>query len=168
MELRRLSGLLNRVVAQTGTHETLLSKLHFQAALRRERLRADRCLSTFSLLTIGLGEGSAHDKALAGVVEVLESRVRESDIAGWFADGVIGIILPETASAGAWQLADDLQASLERRQVSVSFEVYAYPSQDTGEAEAADAACDEVGDRQAGATAGNVVRAEVAGLEACD
>ena len=59
--------------------------------------------------------------------------VGESDIAGWFAPGVIGIILPDTAPAGAWRLAEDLHRRFDERKVRVQFQVYAYPSLDGGE-----------------------------------
>ena len=70
---------------------------------------------------------------MAEILPLLELRVRESDIAGWFKTGVIGIILPDTAPAGAWRLAEDLHAAFAPRQIVVQFQVYAYPSLDMGE-----------------------------------
>src|SRR5271154_930146 len=118
MELRRLSDIFLRTVRQPNAYEILLSRPHFGAALRRERLRADRCLSSFSLLTVADGKRAATDETMPAIARVLEFRVRESDIAGWFSEGVIGIILPETAAAGAWKLAEDLQTAFELQQIS--------------------------------------------------
>ena len=71
MKLRRFSRLLNRV-RQPGVTEALLPPQHFAAALRRERLRADRCLSSFSLLTVSVARPA--ESALAEIGQVLESR----------------------------------------------------------------------------------------------
>ncbi len=133
MELRRFSGLLARRMAPAGMAETMLSPPQFQAALRRERSRADRSSSSFSLLTLTPAGSAAAETTLAEILPLLERRVRESDIAGWFEAGVIGIILPDTAPAGAWRLAEDLHAAFAPRQIVVQSQVYAYPSLDMGE-----------------------------------
>jgi lipopolysaccharide/colanic/teichoic acid biosynthesis glycosyltransferase len=132
MELRRLSGLLSRTGARPGAYETLLTQPQFQSAVRRERSRADRCASGFSLLTLSATQRGASEAA-AGIAQVLDGRVRESDIAGWFAGDVIGVILPDTAAAGAWKLAEDLHSAFEQRQVTAKFQVYVYPSIDASE-----------------------------------
>ena len=133
MEFRRLTGMLNRAGARTRDYETLLSQPQFQAAIRRERSRADRCSGEFSLLTLSAAGRGTSDTAMAAIALVLDSRVRESDIAGWFAGDMIGIILPDTDALGAWKLAEDLHLAFEQRQVSAKFQVYAYPSLDSGE-----------------------------------
>src|ERR1700734_339364 len=76
MNLRGFTRLLHRAVHRDGAQEALLSQPHFAAALRRERLRADRSMSGFSLLTVTLTRHS--EVALAEISRVLASRVRES------------------------------------------------------------------------------------------
>ena len=79
---------------------------------------------------------------MPAIARVLEMRVRESDIAGWFGESVIGIILPETAAAGAWKLAEDLQSAFDLQRISAEFQVYAYPLADTDDGNPpVDAAC---------------------------
>jgi lipopolysaccharide/colanic/teichoic acid biosynthesis glycosyltransferase len=84
-------------------------------------------------LTLSAGQRRAKETAIAGIAQVLDGRVRESDIAGWFSGDVIGIILPDTDAAGAWKLAEDLHAAFAQRQISAKFQVYVYPSLESGE-----------------------------------
>jgi lipopolysaccharide/colanic/teichoic acid biosynthesis glycosyltransferase len=106
----------------------LLSAHHFGAALRRERLRSDRTLSQFAMLTLDFGKRGLSEQSQDAANEVLQGRVRESDIAGWLDQRKVGIILPDTSPAGAWKLADDLQSSLAERGLRAKCEVYVYPS----------------------------------------
>ena len=63
MELRRFSGFFGRTTARTAAAELLLTSPQFQAALRRERSRADRSSSSFSLLTLAPAERANADHA---------------------------------------------------------------------------------------------------------
>ena len=59
MALKQVLGLVNRGSDyRRTTQDFLLSPPHFEAALRRERLRADRNRSSFCLLTLSLEHGS--------------------------------------------------------------------------------------------------------------
>src|ERR1700722_18524987 len=94
-----------------GSDEFLLPINHFKSALRRERLRSDRTLARFTLLTLDFGRKTkSADKLRAIVDATLRHRVRESDTAGWFGEQIVGIILPDTPLVGAWKLANDLHA----------------------------------------------------------
>jgi lipopolysaccharide/colanic/teichoic acid biosynthesis glycosyltransferase len=105
----------------------LLPQKHFENALRRERLRADRNSTRFSLLTLTFGrrDGATIFDAAA---EVLESRIRATDLPGWHKDRTMGIVLPDTEAEGAWKLADDLRQLMEAKGISPRFSVYAYPT----------------------------------------
>ena len=108
--------------------EFLLSRRHFRAAVRRERLRADRSLNRFSLLTLSFGQQVQSVREFAAISDVLEQRIRETDTAGWFGKRTIGIILPETPARGAWKLADDISHLLSNELRRPNCEVYEYPS----------------------------------------
>jgi GGDEF domain-containing protein len=119
-------------VTATAVTEYLLSRRQFQASMRRERLRADRNLTRFALLTLSFGR-VVRTKELATIVKVLEARVRASDEPGWFAKRTIGVILPDTSAEGAWKLAEDLRTLLNEHNLPAYFLVYTYPSSDSGE-----------------------------------
>jgi lipopolysaccharide/colanic/teichoic acid biosynthesis glycosyltransferase len=110
-----------------GADHYLLPQDYFEGALRRERLRADRMSSRFSLLTLTFGrrDGVAIFDSAA---EVLESRIRETDLPGWLKDRTMGIVLPDTLAEGAWKLAEDLRKLMAARGISPLLSVYAYPS----------------------------------------
>ncbi len=123
------------LAAGPNNGDFLLATRHFQAALRRERLRSDRSLTGFSLLTIALSRRGATNDALRVASDVLEQRIRETDQAGWFKDRTIGVILPDTPANGAWKLAEDVRDLLAQRHVATKFHVYVYPTFDAGDRE---------------------------------
>lgn len=115
-----------------GADQFLLPQRHFEAALRRERLRADRNSTNFSmlLLTFGRRDGAAVFKTTA---DILEQRIRETDLPGWLKERTIGVVLPDTPVEGANKLADDLRRLLADRHVSPRFSIHHYPSFDSNE-----------------------------------
>jgi len=110
-----------------GADHYLLPQKHFESALQRERLRADRNSTQFSLLTLTFGR---RDGAIIfdAAAEVLESRIRATDLPGWHKERTMGIILPDTHAEGAWKLAEDLRYRMAASSVSPRFSVYAYPT----------------------------------------
>jgi len=100
----------------------------FQTILRRERARADRGNKKFSLLVFeveGFDENSTFTKFL---VKFLSSRVRLSDVIGWFNENNIGILLPDTTSEGAYKLAEEIRQKVALTISSPACKVYMYPS----------------------------------------
>lgn len=96
-------------------------------ALRRERARADRTGLEFALLTFAASEPEEKYATLASVARVLGRRLRVTDEYGWLDADRIGVVLPATASSGAWKVADDVVAMMPRRRKPVC-RVYMYPS----------------------------------------
>lgn len=141
------NGLWSRIKKLLGNGEhvsngapQLLDRDVFGGAMRRERSRADRAGAPFSLVTVsGLrGEGSGNGQLLRGRLianlgEILGDMIRCTDIAGWFDEDTVGLILPHTAGKSAWNLVERVQAELERRLKEavagngVSFCVRTYP-----------------------------------------
>ena len=70
---------------------------------------------------------------IADLAEILEDMIRCTDIAGWFDEDAVGLILPHTAGKDAWNLVERVQAELERRLEEavagngVAFCVHTYP-----------------------------------------
>jgi lipopolysaccharide/colanic/teichoic acid biosynthesis glycosyltransferase/GGDEF domain-containing protein len=117
--------------APGNRHNTtwLLPREAFQSQLERERMRADRSDSVFSLMIISVRPGR-RDEAVERLAGILRGRIRKTDIAGWFDGRRIGVILPETGSAGAYKLASDLSAFYDDERSIPTFDIYTHPSDD--------------------------------------
>ena len=100
----------------------LLSARHMAAMLERERLRADRHESVFSLVTF-----EVEQEILTPLVQTLQRRLRKTDVAGVIRDGVIGAFLPDTPVEGARKVAGDILELLDRPKDRVKYDVYVYP-----------------------------------------
>ena len=134
-------GQKNRTGARRRVRDDfLLPAQHFDAALRRERLRSDRTLSQFAMLTLDFGKRRLSDQLANVVNAVLQHRVRESDTAGWLDERKAGVILPETSPAGAWKLAGDLDSALADRGLRAQCDVYVYPTLNAGNGRSPDVA----------------------------
>jgi lipopolysaccharide/colanic/teichoic acid biosynthesis glycosyltransferase len=122
-----IAGILRRV---TGHRAPAFASLHaageFRLLLERERLRSDRTGAVFSLaaFTIPPPGGASAELALA---KILVQRLRAIDDAGYLSDGRIAALLPETAPAGAWTLANDIARKMEAAGSRVECRVFAYP-----------------------------------------
>ncbi len=92
-------------------------------------MRSDRGDSIFSLLTFSRRSRLTAEE-LAQLGHAFSTRIRATDDAGIMGDNRVGIILPETAPAGAWTLANDLTQRLPAELHTLSVEVYTYPLQD--------------------------------------
>jgi lipopolysaccharide/colanic/teichoic acid biosynthesis glycosyltransferase len=106
----------------------LKSCAELEDALRQERLRVDRSGGEFSLVRFSLQLDRAQANVLRSFEAALRARLRATDIAGRLPDGRIGIVLPGTAAAGAWVVADSVRALMPPGVEPVEFEVYEYPT----------------------------------------
>ncbi len=86
--------------------------------LARERSRADRSGSSFSLLAIRLRQQDRHEKVYRVISRVLMERLRESDLTGFMNDGRIGVLLSDTPINGARELRDSLRCEFQKNDVS--------------------------------------------------
>lgn len=124
-----LSRIFGRAPAapQHGCSAWLLDREAFQAALERERMRADRSDRVFSLMVIAPREGATAE-AVERLAQVLRSRIRKTDTAGWFDRRHVGVILPETPAQGALKLASDLFAFYDDPSAVPIFDIYTHPA----------------------------------------
>ncbi len=113
----------------------VLEREEFQRLLQRERLRADRNSETFSLVAMTSRNLQHGQKLFPELVRVLHTRLRATDDVGWIEKDRLGILLPDTPSAGAWTVVDHIVHLLRKDVFSPICEVYTYPSfDDAGEA----------------------------------
>ncbi len=99
----------------------------FQRLLKKERMRADRARSMFSLLAMRPPAGEEVGRSLATLARRVVQRVRLSDDVGLLADGRLGVFLPDTPAAGAWKVAEDVLAMYAHHRELPRCEVYVYP-----------------------------------------
>jgi len=109
------------------------------AALRRvmdrERARAERSGREFSLVAFGLPvaeeyegeEGETRERFVARLARILSRRVRRTDAVGWLDGNRLGVVLSDTAAAGAHSLADETVALLAEADRRPSYTVYVFP-----------------------------------------
>src|SRR5688500_6808595 len=85
----------------------LYSAEQMQAALDRERARADRNGHVFSLLRFSLGS-VVHPSRYEPLILVLQRRLRCTDEIGWLDRGQVGVILANTGSRDAFRVRDSV------------------------------------------------------------
>jgi lipopolysaccharide/colanic/teichoic acid biosynthesis glycosyltransferase len=138
--LMSISGLrdwLSRTPAEAMPAFLLDSDL-FARRLEDERRRSDRTGSKFSLALISPIGSEWTIEEWKRFATYLEQRLRTTDAAGLFDERRLGLVLPDTTSINAHNVADDVvdEPSLP----ATRYEMYHYPSHDSqpedGQAEA--------------------------------
>lgn len=113
---------------QNGELLCIYSVKQFQAILENERCRADRNQHVFSLLVFDIGRSDENQIPIRYLAHVLRNRIRLTDRAGWLDNRRIGVVLPYTSAAGAWQLADYICQEIAGKFAPPEYTVYTYPS----------------------------------------
>jgi len=104
----------------------------FQSVIKRERNRADRDGSGFSVIGFYGSNGTRFRSLADTVIRVVETRLRMPDEIGWFDSDRIGVLLPSTDEEGAVKLASDIQRALSDETTDVAFSVCSYPGVNGG------------------------------------
>ena len=113
----------------------LPSRGQFLRMLRRERARADRAGSQFSLLALESGGPACGGRSGDGratlyhLLRLLRRRLRVTDDVGWLDRRRLGVILPDTPAWGAWALVDDLCLAFPTDVPLFHSTVYVYPDE---------------------------------------
>jgi len=97
-----------------------------RALLERERARADRNGQEFSLVVFT--QDSARPRDLWRLARTVGLRCRLTDEVGWFDEGRVCAILPDTSNVGAWCFARGVCQSSESYGVRPACMVFTYPS----------------------------------------
>jgi len=96
--------------------------------LERERVRSDRNGFSLSLVMIAVPAGRGRAQVIRSIEQVLERRLRKTDVAGLLNDRNIGIVLPETAAKGARKVVADLKELFAEKLPPIDFSVHEYPT----------------------------------------
>src|ERR1700742_3792605 len=103
--LKKVTRLL-RGDAGRSSLDFLNSVERMRNILDRERMRADRGNTMFTLITFTCAE-TVDSEYLATLGRLSQERIRTTDDVGLLGPHCIGVVLPETSAGGAWRVADD-------------------------------------------------------------
>lgn len=112
------------------TIRTLLSSEQFSWAIERESQRVDRCSAGDLALLLFRVKPGARKLSTLRLARTILSRIRVTDDLGWFDSQHLGVLLPETPAAGAWELVKSIQESMARHGVQPLCTMYTHPSSD--------------------------------------
>ncbi len=99
----------------------------FAALLNRERARADRAGSEFSLVVFPLERAQRAEPILRLVQTALRRRIRSIDEIGWLQDHLLAVLLPSTGVEGARFFAADFIRGLPEKIGPLSYQLFTYP-----------------------------------------
>ncbi len=117
-----------RMFARSRVERTLLlAPDEFDALLVRERSRADRAGSCFSVLTLCVPASQLQPSDLEAIAELFRERRRATDLTGRTQNGQIAIVLPDTSHQQAQVLAESLSNSLSSKGITFTHTVEVYP-----------------------------------------
>jgi lipopolysaccharide/colanic/teichoic acid biosynthesis glycosyltransferase len=108
-------------------HKGLYSAEAFRAIIERERARADRNGSKFSLVVFDMADTDTDQIVERRLTELISQRVRSTDEVGWIDTRRIGIELPDTSAEGARQLAYEISQEIALKKSLLTFKIYTYP-----------------------------------------
>ncbi len=107
------------------TQPGIYSVEQFQAALEREKARAERNGHSVSLVTIQTDGRQTRERPR--LEDVLKARLRIMDEAGWFDQSRIGVLMPYTSPQGAWHMVEDVCRLMQGALSPSDCRVYTYP-----------------------------------------
>jgi len=106
---------------EISSRERMLLTLH------RERARADRTGHEFALVLFRVKHAAKVTHSVERLIRTVVARSRTTDEVGWFNEKFLGVILPDTNSAGAWRLAEDVCELVAGKMHRPIYAVYTYP-----------------------------------------
>lgn len=87
--------------------------------MEQERVKQNHLNRHFSLLLFRITDWRKYQHCL----DTIGSNIRDTDIAGIYDNYRIGVILPETASSGAWVVENRLAALLQERHITTDSKI---------------------------------------------
>ncbi len=105
----------------------IMQKKDFYVLLEKERFRADRLGSPFSLITLPLTRQEREAKTVKKLLCFFEHRIRIIDELGWFTNDTLGIFLFNTSRQGAAAFLERLQTEPDHPACIDRAEILIYP-----------------------------------------
>ena len=135
---RKNESIFKRLLKNTVNRRGDISNAHvlpqqmFEEELVKEAFRSNRRRTDreFALVTFDFSDFDATDKKLGSLISGFRSRLRISDVVGWF-DLRLAVLLPETKKAGALLVANELASLSQTQGIKVDTHVAIYPWDDS-------------------------------------
>ncbi len=121
------SGSLPLSISAKRHVRELYTPVQMQHILRRERARADRGGSRFSLVLFKLDQPNFKERNLLRLATVVLRAVRETDEVGRFDQRTLCVVLPDTAPGGAGILINRVREKCHDTDYLPGCTVYTYP-----------------------------------------
>ena len=119
------------------TVRSLLTPEQMNAAILRESARVDRKSGAALVLVLFRFAGACTAPSTMRLAKTVLHRIRVTDDVGWFDANHVGVLLPDTAPAGAWRLARQICDRMTKRGQRPHVTMYSYggdPGADSDEA----------------------------------
>ena len=116
---------------------SLLTPEQLNGAILRESARVDRKSGAALVLVLFRFAGSCTAPSTMRLAKTILHRIRVTDDVGWFDANHLGVLLPDTAPAGAWRLARQICDRMNKRGRRPHVTMYSYggdPVADSDEA----------------------------------
>jgi lipopolysaccharide/colanic/teichoic acid biosynthesis glycosyltransferase len=107
----------------------ILDRSQFEAVLRHERSRSDREENEFSLVLIKIRAATDDGRSHRRVARAVLRRLRDTDEVGWYGEGCLCVLLPNTEYRGGRTFESGIRRLAETESIQVVSNVYTYPSQ---------------------------------------
>ena len=117
------------------TLRSLLTPEQMNAAILRESARADRKSGSALVLVLFRFHGSCAAPSTMRLAKTILHRIRVTDDIGWFDAQHVGVLLPDTAPAGAWRLAQQVCDRVAKRGPRPHVTMYSYGGDGAPEAD---------------------------------
>ena len=118
------------------TIRSLLTPEQMNTAIRRESARVDRKAGAALVLVLFRFTGSCTSPSTMRLAKTILHRIRVTDDVGWFDAWHLGVLLPDTAPAGAWRLAQQICDRMGKRGRRPHVTMYSYGGDPVTESDA--------------------------------
>jgi len=112
---------------QTKALQNVHSAERFRVILERERARADRNGHQFSVVAFDIDSPEVNNANAKQLASILLKRIRFTDELGWFDNHRIAALLPETTTAGAITLAENVCQIFTATTSPPKYTIHSYP-----------------------------------------
>lgn len=127
----------HRRQTECQSRETLVGSVHsptqMNVVLQRERARADRTYSGFSLIVVTTTTQSKTDIKLRRLARIARQRLRCTDEVGWIDRDALGLLLLDCTSKQSHQIARELFEQLPGESDDLLWRIENYPSGESKE-----------------------------------
>src|SRR5476651_910991 len=117
-----------RALKPNRSLRTLYTQEQTDNSIHRERCRADRTKTEFSLVLFRVPRSIGPSRTALRLARSVLVRSRGTDEIGWFDEETVCAILPDTTADGAGRFADNVVGSVREKSQQPQAIIYTYPS----------------------------------------